>query len=636
MADQIILPRLLNFRLSGFKPIFDVDVSLNLKSGPNIILGGNGLGKTTIMQAIVYGLTGGDFLEETAKSQRWDHNYFKKRLAKEQLSSATVEVGFGFGKTAMSVRRGFANSNVLAFRVGTSEKEWINNSIEAVKEFENALREYGGYQKTSDFSLVVHRLLYLPETRRLLAWDTNAQIRILMLLNQDVLQEEEFHQRRVKLKELDSERRHTHVILNIVKENLNNLRESPPNKSNDESGVELNEQGSSEEDFHDLVTKLQETAQTRNKIEAELNGIIDSLSKVSEETQSLRESIEQCEASLVAGLLSDQEKESSLAAHKMAANGICPVCGTRQETLQALALEHLHNHLCLLCGSEQPNQSDAELTTLRSQLGEKLRSQQSLESRFRTLQTRFEMVRRQEDHCQFEVSKARFSQPVLTLIERDLPPTSEEDLGQTKAELEKLEADLLAQINQRQRDLERDYQRFRVAVENRINRLRKTYEAYATDFLGIQCELKEVQTADLFSFTRFIPRFKEIDRETPESCSEAQRFFLDIAYRMALIDSASKGNKGNAIFICETPESALDISYISNVVKMFTGFSERGHSLLLTGNIQSTSIAGELLKTCPKSERKGRVLNLLDVGQLSEVHKNAITKLKKTAQQIMR
>jgi DNA repair exonuclease SbcCD ATPase subunit len=631
MANRIVLPQLLSFRLTGFKPIFDADLSLDLQSGPNIILGGNGLGKTTIMQAIVYGLTGGDLFEETEKSQRWDHKYFRKRLAKEQLSIATVEVGFGFGKTTMSVLRGFYSSNVLAFRVGTSKKTWVTDQSEAAKAFESALREYGGYQKTADFSLVVHRLLYLPETRRLLAWDTDSQMRILMLLNQDVLPEEEFHRRREILKELDSNRRHTHVVLN----KLDKLQQSMIEESDDESESESDEVSLPEEDFHRLVSKLQDTARTRNEIEEELNEVIGRLSEVSTETEALRESVEQCEASLIAGLLSDQEKESSLAVHKMATNGICPVCGIRQETLRTLALEHLNKHLCLLCGSKQPSLSDLELTTLHSQLAEKLRSQQSLESKCRTLQARFELIRRQEDRFQFEVSKARYTQPVLTLIERDLPPTSGEDVKQTKAELIKLELDLLAQIKQRQRDLERDYKRFRGAVENRISQLRKAYEAYATDFLGIQCELEEVQASELFNFTRFIPRFNNIDRETPDSCSEAQRFFLDIAYRMALIDSTSKGNKGTAIFICETPESALDISYVNNVVQMFDGFTNRGHSLLLTANIQSTSIAGNILKPYPKSERQKRVLNLLDFGQLSKVHKNAITKLKGEVRKIM-
>ena len=48
------------------------------------------------------------------------------------------------------------------------------------------------FPREADFSFLVHRLLYLPESRRLIAWDMDAQVRILMLLNQDVALEEDF------------------------------------------------------------------------------------------------------------------------------------------------------------------------------------------------------------------------------------------------------------------------------------------------------------------------------------------------------------------------------------------------------------------------------------------------------------
>lgn len=57
--STLLLPRLKGFRLHRFVPMFTEDLSMVVEErSPNIILGGNGLGKTTIMQAIVYGLTG--------------------------------------------------------------------------------------------------------------------------------------------------------------------------------------------------------------------------------------------------------------------------------------------------------------------------------------------------------------------------------------------------------------------------------------------------------------------------------------------------------------------------------------------------------------------------------------------------
>ena len=87
---------------------------------------------------------------------------------------------------------------------------------------------------------------------------------------------------------------------------------------------------------------------------------------------------------------------------------------------------------------------------------------------------------------------------------------------------------------------------------------------------------------------------------------------------------------------CWNPSSPSAWTYDEvNVVQMFDGFTNRGHSLLLTANIQSTSIASDLLKSYPKSEKQRRVLNLLDFGQLSKVHKNAIRKLKGEVRKIM-
>src|ERR1700722_5836433 len=95
MPSALVLPRLTAYDLQGFEPIFQSEVSARLKAGPNLILGGNGLGKTTIMQAIVYGLTGGvsEDIEED-KRLRWGHSYFRSRLSPEQSKTALVTVAF--------------------------------------------------------------------------------------------------------------------------------------------------------------------------------------------------------------------------------------------------------------------------------------------------------------------------------------------------------------------------------------------------------------------------------------------------------------------------------------------------------------------------------------------------------------
>jgi hypothetical protein len=147
--------------------------------------------------------------------------------------------------------------------------------------------------------------------------------------------------------------------------------------------------------------------------------------------------------------------------------------------------------------------------------------------------------------------------------------------------------------------------------------------------------LSEILAGKPIKFKHYIPHFNGKIRPRPDSCSEAQRFFLDIAFRMAVIDYACSASGQNTTFICETPETALDYSYINNVVSMFQAFIDRKHSLVISSNIQHDSIAGELLKKDRKNKKKSSFINLLEIGQLSDVQKKAKSELDKIAKQIL-
>lgn len=635
MRDRVSLPRLLGFRLIGFQPVFQSTVSMTLTEGPHVILGGNGLGKTTIMQAVIYGLAGGlsDSIEEN-RSLRWDHSYFRGRLRATQVDTAAVEIAFGLGAAGFTVRRGFRGSEVTGFKV--DDGDWITNSADAGRAFVDALRQYGGYESASDFAFLVHRLLYLNESRRLIAWDTDAQVRILMLLNQDVALEENFRRRRADLKQVDSQKRHIHVALGKARQELTRLLEydaESDEQDEEESHFNASDHEIAEEGFAELLQQLGQVARRRASMQREAQEAADDLSIVSAEIEGLREQIEQAEASLINAFLKEEERERDLAVHKLVENGICPVCGTRQPELRALAQQHVRAHRCMLCGSEEPHETNPELTTLRSQLAEKIRSQQACEAAYRAVQNQLEALRREEERMQMRVNEVRFSQPIVTLAERGLPQRTRQSLLELQQSLQTQENDLEVQFLQRKVELDRDYEDFRNAIDARLVQLGAAYQAYATQFLGLPCELSERPQGGMVNLSRFVPHFNDAPRDTPESCSEAQRFFLDIAFRMALIDLASTSASEKAMFVCETPETALDMSYIDNVVRMFGRFGDMGHALLFSANIQPNGIAEKLLRLVPADERVSHVLNLLDIGQLSNVHRDSLDALRAVVQQ---
>jgi hypothetical protein len=455
-----------------------------------------------------------------------------------------------------------------------------------------------------------------------------------MMLNQDASREASFNDRRNKLKQMDSKKRHIHVALGKAEANLANLMEF-----DEEEGDEVSVEETSIIAPVNIAEAVEELRQAGKEslAAAELTQAARSqLSELSIEVESLNERIELAEASLMESFLSTQERESSLALFKLIENGVCPACGTVDAELRALAEKNARAQHCMLCGSNSLQGINHELATLRSQLSEKLKAQHVLEVGLASSETKLRALRMREDRLQDIVTAIRLQEPVLVILENDLPVTTKDQLLAQQATLQTQEADFDAQIHRLQAELRKEFQIFRDRVADRTKQLGQLYADYATSFLGLKCELTETEEPDrLLSLTRFVPKFNDSAREYPETCSEAQRFFLDIAFRMALIDLSSTFSGEPATFICETPETALDMSYIDNVVRMFCKFSEEGHTLLLTANIQQNGIASKILSSVPKRTRRSHVLNLLDIGQLSEVHRNALPKLRAAVRQTL-
>ena len=611
--STILLPRLKGFRLHRFRPMFSEDLSMVVaEASPNIILGGNGLGKTTIMQAVVYGMTGGPSDQiEADKTFRWDHRYFRGRLSSDDLKEATVTVDFALGKAQFTLVRGLVHNGLLDLKQGGKRRP--------VEQFPQLLSHLGGYASVDDFAFVVHRLLYLPESRRLIAGDTDAQVRLLMLLNQDASSEETFREHRKNLKLMDSKKRHTHVAIGKADEQLASLMEYQAEEA-EEAAEPEGDDAEEPVDVTALAQQLQELFRVRMELERDLKNQEQFLTKTSSAVEELRQRIDNAETLIINSVLTETERSNSLALNSLVENGTCPACGTRQLELQELARRHARSAQCVLCGSESPQQEHALLSTLRSQMTEKLHAQRAAEALVRTARAKLDEIQTREWDVRTSYNTAIAAEPVVALMEQNLPARSRADLQALKTRLQREEAELEVRIQQLQERLQQEYERFRTAIYQRTNVLRQSYARYATSFLGLTCKLSDLLTGDrLLSLSGFVPEFDGHRRDSPESCSEAQRFFLDIAFRMALIHSASESGGYRATFLCETPETALDISYIDNVVAMFASFTNEGHNVLLTANIQPNGIAGKLLRSIPEGKRAERVLNLLKVGQLSNV-----------------
>jgi hypothetical protein len=116
-------------------------------------------------------------------------------------------------------------------------------------------------------------------------------------------------------------------------------------------------------------------------------------------------------------------------------------------------------------------------------------------------------------------------------------------------------------------------------------------------------------------------------RQQQHQLSESQRFFVDIALRMAIAEYTSAATSKASLFI-DTPEGSLDISYEDRAGLMFAEFAIAGHSLLMTANINTSKLLTSMASIC--GENMMRLVQMTGWAEMSDVQQKA-TNLFKSA-----
>lgn len=612
----ILLPKLNSMSIKGFNKIFKEDiVEIDFSRSLNILLGGNGLGKTTILQCIVYALTGGTNNPEveTLKEFRWDNSFFRKRVNAEQLSNAKITIEFFISQKKFKVTRGLQGTKVIEFLI---------DDIVPDASYEELIIEFGNYDNFNSFVFVVNRLLYLPENRRSLMWDYNAQVRILMILSNDLIDEEKYRCLRAEIKNMDSNRRHTIVKINKME---SALAEKEVDVRNEEISYDEQLEKMQEviEVKRELSRQLQGLLDKKNRETSELKDLEDRRKELADEIQKLSDVLRRTESDLINRSIHKYGSKQGMFMDKALNYGICPCCGKINHNFRMYAKNRIEKGECLVCGNQNTmlQEEEIDIQAIQEQLQEKMNARDNVNKNIYQLNNRMKNL----DEDIYKVRQEINSIDYDTFVNADRPESIfEEDDGISELELVKLNSDrqsLENDIQLKQKQADDMYQNFLVCFESRSQRLSEIYKKLATDFMGKEVTLEYEKSTDKFVDIKYlIPKFDDEVRKESEDCSEAQRFFLDIAFRMALIALNGELTKETSTFICETPESALDISYVKNVVDMFGQFMNE-NTLIISNNLQRLGLAQELTSVWSKDNTS--IFDLLEHGKLSEVQKNS-------------
>ena len=670
---ELYLPNLKRIKIDMYtlyeqEPTFQFE----FMDGVNAIVGANGIGKTTFVNIIIYCLVGHkkrkNKLTKNSKKpeyEYYDEDFFSSRVNNEvdddMNMSAKATLEYYLGKTKIVITRSLIENSIVKLYINDEEILQADDSI-----YQKEIEKYSKITKFYDFELLVREFLFFDERRKNVAWEIDNQDNILRIL----LLEEEYH---LKINELEDEitkadtrGRHKSEDKRVVQESYTEMVKAR------EEIIKQVKEGDNEKEI-DKEMDRERLVLRKNDIESEIFNKKEQLAVIREKIQDISG-----ESSLVEGniaslsisydnIVSEIKKLETILYKSIYDNlpdyyytieknllseGMCLICNTKSKAIQKRASESKQNGKCLICESELKENIAINddlidrLNQLNEEKKEKLNELNNEKNKLDRMNSKIQQNKKDINLLQVDIENLERTRVVVEseLVNNNSETNSGDMYTEILKSKEKVIADLEIEIKKAY--LERDeykeklieyIQKFKNVINNLNYQLSNYFNKYASTFMGVDCKLCVTsKKLNKISHYYYVPEINGQVRKDIWSVSESQRFFVDQAFRMAIIDYLQSNIEGfSTFFITETPEGSLDIAYESQVAAMFKIFSESNNKIIFTSNLNSSSFLKELYEEIPKGERAERTLNLLKKGRITRVQRSKWNQLENIVQEIM-
>lgn len=630
-------PRIENIILRNFS-LFTKDgkiyeVNEKIKGGVYCLAGANGLGKTSLLTAVNYGLTG-IVLEPKnkiavpkeifKKNKRYTARYFEGRIKAQDKGEAEIEIDFSINNKHYKIVRGFFDLQELRNLEIYEEKNkkkipLISTSDlspkELNKKYEEELTKDIGLKYFEDFIFLQLFLFTFDESRRIIFWDAlGSQIVLSMAFHTEQDGAERLTELRTSMEKRESNGRNKRWQANQVMKKIKDLESKKPGSENPE---EIAEQ------YREICENYDETKKIYQNTKIEYDELLKSHSKLAYEKVILRNKLTDLFSRYSkprSKLLNNTEVKKSIEDKE------CFLCGAGGEQVQSKIESNINTDKCPLCGtgimddvrSREQDELHNEIEKIDKQIGSKKEALENivigLNEKEKTLKKiKFEFEEIEEEKKKFEgmydyiLPDTNRSGGVAFLVEQYREQYKELD-KEAKEEYKKRD-ELKPEYKQLQQKLKTAYKSAEIQFLPIFQRLAKS-------FIGLDLSIKIEKKTNLLSLSLIL---QDTVRTEFHQLSESQRFFLDIALRMSLTIYMSQQGQEGAMYI-DTPEGSLDIAYESRAGKMFADFVKSNHRIFMTANINASQLLIALAKECGASRMQLR--RMLEWIDLSEVQKD--------------
>lgn len=621
-------PALHRLRVEGVRLYNDGNVlDIALTKPISAFVGANGIGKSTLLALINFGLTGlvpnassafpsvDEFAERTSS---FAASYFAGRVDESERDSAVVTVEFQLGSDLFEVTRGlFDGRLVRSFRVVNSESGSIvieddnrQSPSDLASSYQNAVVAASGLANFDQFSFWQLFMMTFDERRHLLFWDEKTLQSALMISlgrsPQDAIRAEGLSR---NIERQDSLARNARWRATQATNKRSKLAHSSGSGSTltDEEFFAMQQQHTSLLDTESHARKVTEAK------ELELRDTSRSVAELA-----IRESeLEQTYLSSFAKPDNPRHPRSHPVITAITAGGTCDFCGTQTTALGKHTTAALAANECPICDNELPSvkSSERDSSSLLS-LDKDLATARKLLAEARAKYHRI----REESVENFKVWQAsrQALEDFLSINSRQLAPKENTSYSE---EILQYDREISAAINEAD-EHRRTRDEYRKQLEPIIEGLVEGYEQIETVFVPNFRRLAE----------KFIGRSVDVEferrgvsiglrfaldgqsRRNSTELSESQQYFLDIALRMSIIQTFISGT---STLLVDTPEGSLDIAYETRAGLLFDQFATHGNALVLMSNLNASNLLLEL--TSLSSPVSLEIFQMLEWAKLSDI-----------------
>jgi energy-coupling factor transporter ATP-binding protein EcfA2 len=639
---NIFLPELISINIKNYTLYPNgLDYSFDFVKGFNLVLGGNGMGKTTFVSLIKYALIGNykkqyeytrTYKEnKIEKRERNSDDFFRNRIdySIETESDPTVTVNFKIGETIFTITRGLKEIRIESFFINGVEIEGdiiLETKYENLKNKSNEVNNYLPFIYESEFEKLanisfddliffVNYILFFGEDHKTILWDEDVQKELFnTFFNSPELNIARQEAER-EAKYFDSRARHKSEDKRAIRKVLDKVEKKGSNKQTSIASIVT-----LKEELEKLNIETIKTHNKRKENDTSISIMESDKNLISQEVDEIETKRNNLINRLSFSEYKNQHRLYNSFLKNIQTNHICPLCNNKNESLYLKSTQNQDK--CWVCESEIINTSEIN-TENKEALNQLNKEYNQAATRLKNLQNEIKYLEKVNSEFDSKFRELEFEkrQHQINLRELEFQNSQQQNPSELQAfydEIEKLtkeQEEFSKKSEERRIEANRIAQLIEDTVLKNVQNFSNQFSLYAKKFLGVECKLT-YDKLDNDELKKFYPIINDTIRRSEYELSESQRFFIDHSFRMSIL---THFYTTPAFYIIETPDSSLDLSYEKNAADVFSSFLDKPYSLILTSNLNNSSFVDYILQN---EDKEKAIVPLFEIAKKSIIQEN--------------